>query len=433
MSAAQPTVPAPALPDGPADLDAALEAAADEPLIPGSASPGVRRARAWLTRATEPGHVDFWRFVEDVGPVRAVRLLRAGAVSPRLAGMVGSRAEQDQSLADLRRAERCGARLVVPEDEEWPAFVLHALTLKAGEESRETRHQTKRTEALVPPVGLWVRGRVRLDELTDRAVSLVGSRAATAYGEHVAGELGYQLADRGWTVVSGGAYGIDGASHRGALAAGGPTIAVLANGVDRPYPAGHGSLFARIAENGLLISEWPPGTAPHGHRFLVRNRLIAALGRGTVVVESAARSGALATARRAQKLGRLVLAVPGPVTSAMSVGCHELLRQERDEDRARLVATAAHVIEAVGSFGDDLAAPAQRPGNARDGLSDIAVRVLDACPVRVGAAPERLARIAGCDVLDVLKVLPALELADLIQWTGEGWRLTPPPKPTDAA
>jgi DNA processing protein len=409
----------------PLSLDIALEAAADEIATSGIAPPGVRRARAWLTRAAEPGHVDFWRFVEEVGPVQAVRRLRTGTVTARLRGLVGVRAEQDQSLADLRRADRCGARLVVPEDDEWPGFVLHALTLRAEEQPDDPNSQTARTEALVPPVGLWVRGPGRLDELADRAVALVGSRASTAYGEHVAGELGYQLAERGWTVVSGGAYGIDGAAHRGALAAGGPTIAVLANGVDRVYPAGHDALFVRIAETGLLVSEWPPGTAPHGHRFLVRNRLIAGLARGTVVVESAARSGALATARRARKLGRQVLVVPGPVTSAMSVGCHELLRDAEME--ATLVTGAAQVIDAVGSIGDDLADPEARPSTARDGLSDVAVRVLDACPVRAGATPERLARIAGCDVLDVLKVLPALELADLVQWTGQGWRLTPAP------
>jgi DNA processing protein len=284
-----------------------------------------------------------------------------------------------------------------------------------------------RTTAPVPPVALWVRGPVRLDELVDRSVAVVGSRASTAYGEHVAAELGYQLGERGWTVVSGGAFGIDAAAHRGALAAEAPTLAVLACGVDRPYPAAHGALFHRIAETGLVVSEWPPGCAPLRHRFLVRNRLIAALTRGTVVVEAAARSGAQATAQRARRLGREVLVVPGPVTSAMSVGCHELLRER--EVGATLVTSAAQVIEAVGGIGVDLADPPERPASPRDGLSDVATRVLDACPVRTGVSPERLAAIAGCDVLDVLRVLPALELADLVQWTGTGWRLAPPPEP----
>jgi DNA processing protein len=386
-------------------------------------SPGLRRARAWLSRAVEPGTIDFWRYVEDVGPVEAVRRLRSGQAPERIRSLVGARAGEDASLADLARAERCGARLLVPEDDEWPALPLHALTLAVRAEPAETKAQSDRTTAPVPPLALWLRGAGRLDTLVDRSVAIVGSRASTAYGEHVAAELGHQLGERGWTVVSGGAFGIDAAAHRGALAAEAPTLAVLACGVDRPYPAAHGALFHRIADTGLLVSEWPPGCAPLRHRFLVRNRLIAALTRGTVVVEAAARSGAQATARRAEKLGRQVLVVPGPVTSAMSVGCHELLR---DEDlRAVLVTSAAQVIQAVGRIGDDLAPPMVGPSSPRDGLSDLAARVLDACPVRTGVSPERLAAIAGCDVLDVLRVLPALELVDLVEWTGTGWRLRP--------
>jgi DNA processing protein len=359
--------------------------------------------------------------------VQAVRAIRAGSATERIRSIVGVRAAQDESLADLARAERCGARLVIPEDDEWPALPLHGLTVATSREPDDHRDQPDRTLAPVPPVALWVRGPARLDELVDRSVAVVGSRASTAYGEHVAAELGHQLGERGWTVVSGGAFGIDAAAHRGALAAEAPTLAVLACGVDRPYPAAHGALFGRIVETGLLVSEWPPGCAPLRHRFLVRNRLIAALTRGTVVVEAAARSGAQATAKRAHRLGRQVMVVPGPVTSAMSVGCHELLR---DEDMgATLVASAAHVIEAVGGLGVDLAEPAERPTGPRDGLSDVAARVLDACPVRSGVSPERLAAIAGCDVLEVLRVLPVLELADLVQWTGSGWRLAPAPKP----
>jgi DNA processing protein len=390
------------------------------------ASPGLRRARAWLSRAVEPGTIDFWRYVDDVGPVEAVRRIRSGRAPDRIRSLVGARAGQDATLADLARAERCGARLLVPEDDEWPALPLHALTLAVSEEPDDSKHQSDRTMAPVPPIALWVRGARRLDELVDRSVAIVGSRASTAYGEHVAGELGHQLGERGWTVVSGGAFGIDAAAHRGALAAEAPTLAVLACGVDRPYPAAHGALFHRVAETGLLVSEWPPGCAPLRHRFLVRNRLIAALTRGTVVVEAAARSGAQATAQRARRLGRQVLVVPGPVTSAMSVGCHELLRDREAE--ATLVASADHVIEAVGGIGTDLAPPPERPTGPRDGLSDLAARVLDACPVRTGVSPERLAAIAGCGVLEVLRVLPALELADLVQWTGTGWRVTPPPR-----
>lgn len=405
-------------------LEEDLEDAAASP-GDGRGEAGLRRARAWLSRAVEPGTVDLWRYVDDLGPVEAVRRLRDGRAPAEVRSLIGTRAEQDGTLADLRRAQRCGARLVVPEDDEWPHLPLHALTLAVAAEPDDRRGQSDRTKAPVPPLALWVRGPSRLDELADRSVAVVGSRASTAYGEHVAAELGCGLGERGWTVVSGGAFGIDAAAHRGALAAAARTIAVLACGVDRPYPAAHGALFSRIAETGLLVSEWPPGSAPLRHRFLVRNRLIAALTRGTVVVEAAARSGAQATARRAQDLGRSVMVVPGPTTSAMSIGCHELLRD--DALGARLVASAAHVLEEVGSIGADLAEPAPRPSSPRDGLSDLAARVLDACPVRVGVSPERLAVVAGCDVLEVLRVLPALELAELVQWTGTGWRLAPAP------
>jgi DNA processing protein len=405
-------------------LDEDLEEATGTPATGTSVHPGLRRARAWLSRAVEPGTIDFWRYVEDVGPVEAVRRLRSGRAPERIRSLVGARADQDATLADLTRAERCGARLVIPEDDEWPSLPLHALTVAVSAEPENVRDQSDRTKAPVPPLGLWVLGAQRLDELADRSVAIVGSRASTAYGEHVAAELGHQLGERGWTVVSGGAFGIDAAAHRGALAAGAPTLAVLACGVDRPYPAAHGALFHRIAEAGLLVSEWPPGCAPLRHRFLVRNRLIAGLTRGTVVVEAAARSGAQATAQRARRLGRQVLVVPGPITSAMSVGCHELLRDE--QVGATLVASADHVIEAVGGIGTDLADLPERPTGPRDGLSDLAARVLDACPVRRGVTPERLASIAGCDVLEVLRVLPALELADLVEWTGTGWRLHPP-------
>jgi DNA processing protein len=413
-------------------LEEDLEDAAAYPTVSGEGPhPGLRRARAWLSRAVEPGTIDFWRFVDDVGPVDAVRRIRSGAAPERIRALVGARAEHDETLVDLRRAERCGARLVVPEDDEWPALPLHALTVAVADEPEDRAKQSDRTLAPVPPLALWVRGPERLDALADRSVAIVGSRASSAYGEHVAAELGHQLGERGWTVVSGGAYGIDAAAHRGALAAEAPTLAVLACGVDRVYPAAHGALFGRIVETGLLVSEWAPGCAPLRHRFLVRNRLIAALTRGTVVVEAAARSGAQATARRARRLGRELLVVPGPVTSAMSVGCHELLRDS--EAGAILVTSAAQIIEAVGSLGGDLADPPERPSSPRDGLSDLASRVLDACPVRIGVSPERLAAIAGCDVLEVLRVLPALELADLVQWTGTGWRLAPPPKPRDGA
>ena len=414
------------------DLEQGLLDAAS---LGGAVSPAVRRARAWLSRALEPGSVAAWRYVEHAGPVAAVEALRAGSAPSAVQALVGTRAEQDVSDDDLLRADRCGARLVVPEDDEWPGLALHCLSVASARQAAERADGGRapdRTTSLVPPLALWVRGDLRLDDAVDRSVALVGSRASTAYGEHVAAEFAHGLGERGWTTVSGGAYGIDAASHRGALAAGAPTVAVLACGVDRVYPVAHSALFSRILDGGLLVSEWPPGCAPLRHRFLVRNRLIAGLTRGTVVVEAAARSGALATAHRARDLGRTVMAVPGPVTSAMSAGCHELLRdrEQGDDQRAApvLVASAAHVVETVGRIGEDLAPLPDRPADVRDELSDVARRVLDACPVRRGVPPERLASVAGVAVVEVLRVLPALELAGLVEWTGTGWRIAPPPR-----
>ena len=231
----------------------------------------------------------------------------------------------------------------MPEDAAWPREAFAACALCGA-------------AALAPPVALWVRGPRSAGELSDRAVAVVGARAATGYGTHVAGELGAGLAAAGATVVSGAAIGIDGAAHRGALGVGGATVAVLACGIDRAYPAAHAALLERIAATGLVVSEYPPGSVPARHRFLVRNRLIAALGGGTVVVEAAVRSGAQRTAADTEALGRLVMAVPGAVTSGPSAGCHQLIR-----DGALLVTGADDVLEAVGRLGVDLA---PRPGGA---------------------------------------------------------------------
>ena len=188
--------------------------------------------------------------------------------------------------------ERAGIRLLCPGDPGWPGQLA-----VLGDAC---------------PWALWVRGTADLRFACLRSVSIVGTRAATAYGRHVCAELAAALAERGWAVVSGGAFGIDGWAHRGALSAEGSTIAVLASGVDDPYPRGHHELFQAVTGHGALVSEQPPGRSPTRPGFLVRNRLIAALSRGTVVVEAALRSGALNTARHARDLNRPLMAVPGP-------------------------------------------------------------------------------------------------------------------------
>ena len=274
---------------------------------------------------------------------------------------------------DLEVAGRDGVRLVVPGDDEWPQQ-LHDL-------------------GPATPLLLWVDGEGDLSALTRRAVAVVGARACTAYGEHAAAELAAGLGDRGWTVVSGGAFGVDAAAHRGALAVDAPTVAVLACGVDVAYPAAHDRLLAHIRATGAVVSELPPGARPTRGRFLERNRVIAALARGTVVVEAAARSGAKNTAGHADSLSRPVMAVPGPVTSAMSAGCHELIRVAG----AALVTDARDVVDIVGDLLTD--ASPERRGERRphDDLDAATLRVLDALPLRSWVAPDGVGRVAGLD------------------------------------
>ncbi|HEX6075074.1 MAG TPA: DNA-processing protein DprA [Micromonosporaceae bacterium] len=373
-----------------------------------------RLARMALAHLVEPGRRDLAGLIDEYGPVDTLRRLRSGSVGGRL-GEAMERRDGPGTNRELERVlahgERLGARVVIPEDEEWPQQVTD-LVLAGRREDAD----------IAPPVCLWVRGGPRLDEALRRSVALVGARAATEYGRHVATELGFGLADRGWTVVSGGAYGIDAAAHRGALAAGGVTVAVFACGVDTAYPVGHVSLFERIVEDGgLLVSEWPPGVNPQRHRFLVRNRLIAAATTGTVVVEAAARSGSRATLARAHRLARATMAVPGPVTSAMSVGTHLELR----EGRAHLVTTAQEVLEEVGRIGVDLAPLPQGGMQPRDALSPDAARVLDAVPAGRPVRADRVADVAGLPVRQVHRVLPQLVVAGMVEETSDGYRLAP--------
>jgi DNA processing protein len=222
-------------------------------------------------------------------------------------------------------------------------------------------------------------------------------------------------------VVSGGAFGIDAAAHRGALAGAGLTVSIVAGGLSHPYPRAHESLFARIARDGLMVSEFPPDATPQRHRFLVRNRLVAGLAAGVVVVEAGLRSGSLATARQALRMSRVVMGVPGPVTSHESAGVHELLRSEPE---ATLVTRPVEVIEAVGAFGDDLADRQQAPSDPRDRLEPLARQVLDGLPVVGVASADRIAVTCGVPALDVLRCLPGLELKGFVEATPAGWQLT---------
>lgn len=240
-------------------------------------------------------------------------------------------------------------------------------------------------------------------------MAIVGARAATGYGEHVAATLAGALAADGAVVVSGGAYGIDGVAHRAALAAGGLTVALSAGGVDRPYPSGHTELFERIVRGGAVVSEVPCGTAPSKWRFLARNRTIAALGAATIVVEAGARSGSLNTAGHAAQLGRPLGAVPGPVTSAASVGCHRLLR----EYDAHCVTSAADVHELLG---------APSPAHGGPPVDPRQTRVLDALSRRTAHSVEQIAARSGLAVIETTSVLGTLQLLGRAVRGPEGWR-----------
>lgn len=362
-----------------------------------------RRSRAALSRLIEPGDQAVGLLLQQYGASEALDRLAGGRALPerlrRRAEGYRARAQDLDPTADLDRAHALGIRLVCPGDEDWPTQL----------------------DDLGPaaPVALWVRGSASLRLLALRSVAVVGARACTSYGTHVTAELAAELADAAWVVASGGAYGIDAAAHRGALSGSGLTLGVLACGVDQIYPRGHSALLDRISEQGLLLSELPLGAHPTRPRFLLRNRVIAALTRGTVVVEAARRSGALSTARHARDLNRLVMGVPGPVTSELSVGVHTLLRSG-----AALVTDAAEVIELVGEIGADLAPTRRGPILPRDALGGEALQVLEALPAGpLGMPVARLVRAAGLAPDTVLQRLHELGSLGLVERCGSHWRL----------
>ncbi|MGV9268751.1 DNA-processing protein DprA [Kitasatospora sp. NPDC003701] len=364
-----------------------------------------RRARAALSRLSEPGDAVLGRWLTQLAAVDVVRAIRDGTVpdhpgldADRLAAYRARLAGVDP-VADLERVRSAGGRFIIPGDTEWPSQL---------DDLGDGR-----------PLGLWVVGTGSLRLLALRSVAVVGARACTAYGAHVAGELSAQLAERGWVVVSGAAYGIDASAHRGALAVGGMSIGVLACGVDVAYPRGNAQLIRRIASQGLLLSELPPGEHPNRFRFVLRNRVIAALTRGTVVVEAALRSGALSTARRARDLNRHTMGVAGPVTSELSAGVHALIR-----GGATLVTDAAEVAELIGAIGDDLAPQRSGPVLPRDLLEPVVARVLEAVPATAEGAPvERLARQSGLPPDEVLQRLYELGSLGFVERHGAHWRL----------
>lgn len=372
-----------------------------------SAEEATRRAWAYLSRVAEPPRPELAALVERAGPVEAAERIRSGAVEPELAKHTEARREIDSAAQDLELLARRGGRLVTPDDDEWPLLAFAAFDGTAAARKPDCR----------APLALWAIGPARLDEVTERATAIVGTRAATAYGELVAADLAAGLAERDVAVVSGGAYGIDGAAHRATLAADGTTVAVLAGGIDISYPAGHSALLHRIGGNGLLVTEYPPGVRPVRHRFLTRNRLVAALAGATVVVEAGLRSGAANTAAWARLLGRPVAAVPGPVTSAASAGCHVLLRAG-----AELVTRVDEVIELAGRVGE-LAEDPPHPVTPLDGISAAERQVYEALPGRGTATVDQVAIASGLAPAQVFGPLAMLEVAGLVERRDGSWAI----------
>jgi DNA processing protein len=385
-------------------------------------------ARAALGRLFESSDNVGTALVAAVGPVEALQiatgatrcsprlhralleLMAAGGHSTRTDALAQSldrwRARVD-SLApvrDLETVRRFGGTLLTPESDWWP--------------------QALRDLQFEEPMCLWVRGKHPVAiPWQDRVVSIVGSRDSTAYGGQVTADLAAGLVARGFTIVSGGAYGIDAQAHRTALARASenhplPTVGVLAGGIDRYYPAGNENLLREVAQRGLLVSEVPPGSSPTRYRFLRRNRIIAALSSVTVVVEARWRSGALNTAHHAAGLGRTVGAVPGSVQSPNSAGCHRLLR----DGSAICVTDAAEVAELVGPLAIEAGEKHAEVPALHDGLTVEDLLLLDALPVRASSTVDKLAMVAGLSVPGVLAGLGRLETDGLAERTEGGWR-----------
>lgn len=393
-------------------------AAGSEPPTPGDHLPeggrvtdleADRLARACLSRLGEPGDPRLLRLVRELGAVTVCEHLLADRdVGEGLARDVAGRRRGLDPAGELERAERHGIRFVIPGDAEWPVALDDLGHLPTLQERGDV------------PLGLWVRGPLRLDEWPQRSVAVVGSRSATSYGTDTAAEMAAVIAGEGFAVISGAALGIDQAAHRGALARHGATIAVLASGVDRPYPMRNAALIDSIALRGAVVSEAPPGSQPLRVRFLARNRLIAALSLGTVVVEAAQRSGSLSTLNWAQALSRVTLGVPGPITSATSVGVHRQIRQ----GGATLVTSGAEVLEALGTIGEHLIVEPVPVRTPRDRLTVRERQLLDAFPPLGAIDLGELVTEAGMAQPDVTRALERLIRLGLVRESGRGWSMT---------
>jgi DNA processing protein len=367
-----------------------------------------RLARVALGKLTEPGDARVAQLVAELGAVRLHDLLRGEHEADGLPTEVATRLAGLDPARDLDRAATLGVRYVMPGDAEWPAQLDDLMRAEVLDERGG------------PPLGLWVKGPRGLDELR-HSVAVVGARSATTYGAEIAAAIAGTRARAGHPVVSGAAYGIDHAAHRGTLAASGATVAVLACGVDRAYPVAHKELLDHLGRTATVVAEVPLGCAPTRGRFLSRNRLIAALTLGTVVVEAASRSGALNTANWATRLNRHLMCVPGPVTSAQSQGAHHLIRV----GAATLVTHGDEVLELVGEAGTHLVPAPRAPSRPRDKVSARLQRILDAVPLAQPAPVDSIASTAGLGLIEVQSALRRLHRLELVESAPGGWRLAP--------
>lgn len=369
-----------------------------------------RVARFSLAHVVEPGDPRMWRAVATLGVEAAWSALR----SPGSDSRWRQRAAVFDPEGAIRLTERSGARFVIPGDPEWP----EQLDALAGCEPVQER--------MGVPVGLWVRGSAMLSDVARASVAMVGSRASTSYGEHVALDLAHNLVREQIPIISGAAYGIDAAAHRGALAVGeiggdAVTAAVLACGVDQIYPSAHASLYEAIAARGVLVSELPPGEHPTRLRFLTRNRLIAALSRATIIVEAAYRSGARNTVTWAAACGRPVMAVPGSVTSGLSTTPNRLIR----DHEAELVSSTEDVLALLSPVGQDTLIGHEEPATTVDRLGETELLVLEAMPGRGTVGLDELSIRAALPVPHCLVALDELAAKGLVREREAGlWQLT---------
>ena len=400
-------------------------------------SPEERRARAIWTAIAQPGEPIVGQVIGHFGVMEALERVkfladRLPEIDDMMIRTVFQPVKLPASVAQIegwamrlrelnlemeyQLLSRDGGTLVVPGDAAWPVMVDNL--------------------GMVAPLALWVRGNPRaLQALApEGAVALVGARCATHYGTDMAQEIAYELGERGIWVISGGAYGIDAAAHQGALASRGKTISVQAGGLGELYPAMNARLFSQIQQTGAIVSEAPPSQRPAKHLFLTRNRIISALSQVVVVVEAGERSGAMSTANHGAEQGRQVAAVPGPVTSAASIGCHRLIREG-----AALVTNAEEILELMfplnavkqNVHGGGAAASAPQRNSAGQipapslfaGLSSDGVKVIDSLSKTAWKSLEQVARGAGLGTRTVQSELGLMELDGKVETRNGRYRL----------